>query len=108
MMNVDTPTLANLITTCFNLSMDGRLNDAHQREFLIEGKRLRGCLINLLTARFNDGTQQVLTANQQLAQVNQQTLQLTNNLANAANVLAQINAMVVVLDQLLQLAASFH
>lgn len=108
MLSVDTPTLTNLIKTCFNLSMDGRVADDKQSEFLVLGKRLRGCLVNLLSAQFNDGTQQVLDANQQLNQVNQQTAQAVQSLAAAANVLSQINTLVRVLDDLLKIASSFH
>jgi hypothetical protein len=108
MLSVDTPTLTNIIKTCFNLSMDGRVADDQQSEFLVTGKRLRGCLVNLLSAQFNDGTQQVLDANQQLNQINQRTAHAADSLAATANILNQINTLVHVLDDLLKLAASFH
>jgi len=108
MLSVDTPTLTNLITTCFNLSMDGRITDAQHGEFLVVGKRLRGCLVNLLSAQFNDGTQQVLDANQKLDQINQLAAQAAQSLTAATNVLSQLNTLVNVLDDLLKLASSFH
>ena|SRR6266550_1478416 len=108
MISLDTPKLTELINNCFKLSMDGALSDEQQNEFLVAGKRLRGSLVNLLSAQFNDGTQKVLDANKQLDATNKQVAQSTDKLNTIANTLAQINSLVVVLDDLLKIAASFH
>ncbi|MHB8422279.1 MAG: hypothetical protein ACYC9S_03350 [Leptospirales bacterium] len=107
MISVDTTTMERLINNCFDLSMDGRLSDELQDQFLTEGKRLRESLVNLISARFNDGTQAVMAANQQLQEVNNQTAQFANDQKNSSNVLSQITALVNVLDGLLKLASSF-
>ena len=108
MLTVDTQALTQVITTCFNLAMDGRLNRDQQKSFLVAGKRLRGTLVNLISAQFNDGTPEVLAANQQLVQVNLQVAQAVNNFGTLATVLDQINILVGGLDELLKLASSFH
>jgi hypothetical protein len=108
MISLDTPTLTQLISNCFKLSMDGALTDDQRNEFLVVGKRLRGSLLNLISAQFNDGTREVIDANKQLDGTNKQVAKVTQELANVANTLVQINRLVVVLDDLLKIAASFH
>jgi hypothetical protein len=108
MISVDTPTLTELITNCFKLSMDGALTDEQRNEFLVAGKRLRGSLLNLLSAQFNDATQEVLDANSELDETNEQVVLVTDHLASVDNTLARINSLVTVLDDLLKIAASFH
>ncbi len=108
MIAVDTPTVTKLIMTCFNLSTDGRLGDHQHRDFLVAGKRLRGCLVNLVSAQFNDDTDMVLDGNRQLTRVTQQAAHLKGDPAAAAGVLSEINVVVGVLDELLNLAVAFH
>ena len=50
MNRLDTVTLTKVINKCFDHSMDGRFSAADRVQFLAEGKRLRGLLLNLLTA----------------------------------------------------------
>jgi hypothetical protein len=108
MLKIDAATLAQLIDTCFELSMDGRLADDRQRDFLVAGKRLRGSLVNLISAQFDDATQGVLTANAKLEEANKRAAKLTDDLSAASNVLTQVNSLVGALDDLLKLASSFH
>lgn len=108
MLKIDAPTLTQLINTCFELSMDGRLTDDQQRGFLVAGKRLRGCLLNLISAEFNDGTAEVVAANSQLKQANQHAADLAKDLSAASKVLSEITSLVGGLDDLLKLAVSFH
>jgi hypothetical protein len=105
---VDAPAVTRLIITCFNLSQDGRLGDRHQRDFLVAGKRLRGCLVNLVSAQFNDEIDMVLDGNRQLTRVSQQAANLKGDVTAAACVLSEINVVIGVLDELLNLAAAFH
>lgn len=109
MLKVDTQSLTALISECFDLSMNGDLeSDEIRSNFLVAGKQLRGCLVNLISAQFNDGTKDVVEANKELNQVNQNTAKLTQNLASTNDVLGQINKLVGILDGLLKIAASFH
>jgi len=107
MLKVDTSSLTGVINQCFDYSMDGRFDDNQQSAFLAEGKRLRGLLLNLLSAQFDDGTQAVLDANNQLAAVNTSLLNSAAVLANTAQTLNNIAALVGNLDKLLNVAASF-
>lgn len=107
MINVDTTTLTAVINRCFAFSADGRFSDEQQTSFLADGKRLRGLLMNLLSAQFNDGTQAVLDANAKLRQVNAQLDNDAAVLNNAAGTLTNISNLVGILDKLLNVAASF-
>ena len=106
-MKVDTQQLAGVISLCFDYSMDGRFSPALQGDFLALGKRLRGSLLNLLSAQFNEGTQAVIDANRDIQQQNQQLSNAAQTLNNATNVLNSLTQLVGVLDGLLKLAAGF-
>jgi len=105
MIKVDTTTLSNIINQCFAYSSDGRLSPSQQAAMLADGKRLRGLLMNLLSAQFNDGTQAVLDANNQLTKVNTALANSATALANAAQTLDDITSLVGNLDKLLNLVA---
>lgn len=107
MLKVDTTTLTDVINQCFDRSLDGRFDQNQQSAFLAEGKRLRGLLMNLLSAQFNDGTQAVLDANKQLDTVNTALANSATVLANTANTLNNIANLVGNLDKLLNVATSF-
>jgi geranylgeranyl pyrophosphate synthase len=106
-MTVDTTTLAAIINQCFAFSADGRFSDQQQSSFLADGKRLRGLLMNLLSAQFNDGTQAVLDANSKLTDVNTQLNNDAGVLNNIATTLTNVSNLVGILDKLLNVAASF-
>ena len=107
-MTLDTTTLTNLVTNCFDLSTTGGITDDQRTGFLAAGKQLRGSLMNLISAQFNDGTQDVVNANAQLSSVNQEVLQAKNDLDKANGVLTDVNELIGVLDGLLKLASAFH
>ena len=107
MEKVDTTTLTDIIDQCFDLSMDARFSDGQQKMFLAEGKRLRGLLMNLLSAQFDDGTPTVIAANNQLDLVNTSLSDSAAVLANAADRLNQVATLVANLDKLLNVATSF-
>ncbi len=106
-MKTDNVQLTEIIGQCFDYSMDGRLSPAQQNDFLTIGKRLRGSLLNLLSATFNDGTKEVVDANRLLNERNQELTNATQLLNNAATVLNKLTELVGVLDGLLKLAAGF-
>lgn len=107
MIKVDTTTLANIINQCFDYSSDGRIPSSEQAAFLADGKRLRGLLLNLLSAQFDDGTQVVLDTNKQLAAVNRQLGDAAASLAQSAQTLNTLANLVGNLDKLLNVAANF-
>ncbi len=106
-MTVDTTTLVAIINRCFAFSADGRFSDPQQASFLVDGKRLRGLLLNLLSAQFNDGTQAVLDANSKLTEVNTQLDNGAAVLNNATSALTNVSNLVGILDKLLNVAAGF-
>jgi hypothetical protein len=103
----DTNTLTTLISTLVDLSMDDDLAPEVQGQCLVLAKRLRGSLLNLLSARFNEGTSEVAKANAALAAVNTQVQALNTHLNAAAETIASVNALVGQLDGLLTLATTF-
>jgi hypothetical protein len=107
MITVDTASLASIINQCFTNSSDGRFTDAEQASFLLDGKRLRGVLMNLLSAQFDDGTQAVLAANETLSAIDDSLSDSAALLANKADVLNQIATLVGTLDSLLSVATNF-
>jgi hypothetical protein len=107
MIRVDTTVLADLINRCFAFATDARVAPGAQAAFLADGKRLRGLLLNLLSAQFDDGTQAVVDANQQLTDVNARLSNSVAALDNLAASLAAVASIVGSLDQLLGVAAAF-
>jgi len=107
-MTLDTTKLTALINNCFDLSMAGDLSDDQRTSFLAAGKQLRGSLMNLISAQFNDGTPAVIDANTKLTTVNQEVTEAKNNLEKADGILADVNQLIGVLDGLLKLATAFH
>ena len=104
---VDTATLTTVINQCFANAMDGRFSPADQNSFLIEGKRLRGQLLNLLSAQFDAGSAKLTAANASLAKVNTDLTNSATVLANTAATLNDVATLVSNLDNLLTTATSF-
>jgi geranylgeranyl pyrophosphate synthase len=107
MMKVDTTTLSDSVTQCFDNATDGRFSTSERAAFLTEGKRLRGLLLNLLSAQFNNGTQQVVDANAELKAVNTELKAAAANIAKTASTLNNVAHLVGTLDGLLGVAVSF-
>jgi hypothetical protein len=104
---VDTVTLTTIINQCFSYAMDARFSSQDQNNFLVEGKRLRGHLLNLLSAQFDAGSVQLAAANKHLTSVNTSLSQSATVLANTAETLNNIGILVGTLDKLLSIATSF-
>ena len=107
MLKVDTTTLADIVNQCFAFASDVRFTLPQQKALLADGKRLRGLLLNLLSAQFDDGTPAVVDANNQLVGVNNDLADATAALANVAKTLGDVANLVGNLDQLLNIAVSF-
>ncbi|MGA2585640.1 MAG: hypothetical protein ABSF88_01230 [Candidatus Aminicenantales bacterium] len=106
-MKIDFAILTQLTGRCFDLSMDAGVHVSDQNEFRALGKRLRGCLLNLLTAEFEEGTAAVTNANTMMSDVNEKISKITEVLAHTAQVIAQIGQVVSILDDLLKIATKF-
>ncbi len=104
---IDTVTLTAIINQCFSYATDARFSLADQTTFLIEGKRLRGQLLNLLSAQFDNTTAPFAAATASLTAVNATLSQSATALANTAQTLNSIATLVSNLDKLLAIATSF-
>jgi hypothetical protein len=104
---VDTTTLAAVINQCFSYATDARFSTQDQKSFLIEGKRLRGQLLNLMSAQFDAGSADLAAANTSLSAVNTQLTNSATVLANTAQTLSGIVTLLGTLDKLLSVATSF-
>ena len=105
--SIDTSTLSSMISTLVDYSMDGRVPEALQPQCMVLAKRLRGTLVNLLSARFNAGTPAVDQANSELRNVNTQVLASINQLGSLSETLANVTNLVGQLDSLLSIAVKF-
>jgi len=107
MEKVDAVTLTEVIDRCLDYSMDLRFTQAQRSKFLALAKRLRGSLLNLLSARFDAGTAALKDANAQLTTINAGLKKSAETLANAAETLSNLTKLVGALDKLIGIAASF-
>lgn len=107
MMKCDTTSLTQIIDKCFDYSGDGRLGDTQRKQFLALGKRLRGSLLNLLSAQFEDNTAAVQNANADLGKINTQLSDDVATLNNVDATLTEISSLVGTLDKLIGVAKSF-
>jgi len=103
----DNQKLAEIITLCFDLSMDGGVPEKLRPKFLVLGKRLRGTLINLLSAQFDSQTPKFIKANKKIEEVNKALKKTAEDLKEIADTIEQIGKLVGILDGLLGIAVSF-
>lgn len=106
-MKTDNAALAKVIESCFDLGLDGRVPKGQRGQYITLGKRLRGTLINLLTAEFKDNTPAVEAANRQIRAVNKKLKEETNKLDEIADRIEALGELVSTLDGLIGLAAKF-
>jgi hypothetical protein len=103
-MKTDNQELVKCIEACLDLSMDDRLPQNRQNEMLALGKRLRGSLINLLTAEFPEDLNQVEEANQELYSINKTLKDKNQAIEKIADTISKLGQVVKILDGLLKFA----
>jgi len=106
-IRIDSASLSKLIVTCFDLAGDDALSQAQRDAWMTTGKRLRGALLNILTAQFENGTAKVNEANEELKRINKSLKTAVDDLEKLKDELAAAKAMVGTLDSLLKLAIAF-
>jgi hypothetical protein len=106
-MKTDNVVLTSVIEDCLRLSMDGRVSPENRSEFLALGKRLRGTLVNLLTAEFENGTAEVTAANAEINAIHNQLVRDVTNLNDTIDRLKKVNQLVTSLDGLIKFALKF-
>lgn len=104
---VNNVTVVELIEGCFRLSMSAAVPEEQRRELLALGKRLRGSLVNLLSARFEAGTPEVAAANEALDSANAALREAAADLGEVATLIRDVGEVVGLLDGLLAKATSF-
>jgi geranylgeranyl pyrophosphate synthase len=106
-MKVDCKTLTEVIEKCFDYAGTDQFSQEERTSFLAEGKRLRGLLLTLLTAKFDENTKPVATANTQMKVVNQAIASRKKVLDDVAGAIQALADLVGILDELVELAAKF-
>jgi hypothetical protein len=84
---------------------DDRVPDDFQAQFLALGKRLRGNLLNLLSAHFDTDTAALTKTNARLSATNASVSQYAEDLQKATKVVKDLTQVAKGLDDLLQFAA---
>jgi hypothetical protein len=107
MVAFDTTTLASMIQRCFDLALDGRVPAFERSRYGLEGKRLRGCLLKLVSARFDADTTAFVDATDELAKVDARLASDVEAIQKAGAVLTQLGSFVGLLDRLLAAAVAF-
>jgi hypothetical protein len=102
----DVVRLAQIVDRCFDYAMDARLSQARRTRFLAAGKRLRGCLLNIISARFND-TAALAAANARLDALNMRLGRRKEVMEKTADVLKDLGTLASALDTLLATAVLF-
>lgn len=102
----DVVRLAEIVDRCFDYAMDARLSQARRTKFLVAGKRLRGSLLNLISARFND-TARLAAANARLDAINTRLARTKEVIEKTAEVLKDLGTLTSALDTLLATAVLF-
>lgn len=104
---LDSTTLTDVIERCLDYSMDGRFTQAQRTRFLVIAKRLRGSLLNLLSARFDEDTAELQQANDDLEALSKGLKKTTETIEKAAETLGDLTKLVGALDKLIGLAPKF-
>ena len=107
MTRLDSPLLSSIILALLDRSMDLAYTPEERKAFLAVAKRLRGALVNLLTAVFEAGTPELAAANAQLASVSEQLRRNALSMERVAEDVGAAVALVGTLDSLLGIAADF-
>jgi len=106
-MKIENQILTEIIMACFDLASDSSVPEDLRPKFLAMGKRLRGLLLNLITADFEAETPEFKEANQKLRRVNAFLRQQAQSLDDLANAIEQLGRLVGILDGLLGMAIGF-
>ena len=106
---IDAAALASVINQCFDLSrLTYTFSDEQCKHFLYEGKRLRGLLVNLISARFGQElTPEVVAANTKLAGVAKDLEKVKQELEHYAATVKSLTDIVGALEGLLKAAPLF-
>lgn len=103
----DNVKLVELIQGCFRLAMSAAVPMDQRRELNALGKRLRGALVNLLTASFDAASPELGEANAALAAADGAVVTAITDLSEVAAAIRDVTEVVGLLDNLIVKAISF-
>lgn len=107
MARLENQKLTQVIEQCFDLSMSGELTPQQRREYLMLGKRLRGSLLNVLSAQFDEGAPEFLAANKALQETSVELEKARKSLEDAVKAVARVGELAAKLDDVLKVADKF-
>jgi hypothetical protein len=97
---IDNLQLAQIVDDCAMFAIDENLSPSEQSRFGEAAELFRAHLIVLLDKTFDDGTAELVDANERIREVNASLKAMADQLADAAETLEQISDLVGVLDEL--------
>ncbi len=104
---VNTDALAAAVRLCFERARDNAtFTDEQCAEFLFQGKRLRGLLVNLISTTISAVTPAVEAANQELDDLVARLNDTQETLAKYEDTVKRIGDVVGALDQILKFAVA--
>lgn len=104
---IDSAKLADITQEVFGLSMDDRFTSEQRSKLLVIGKKLRGSLVNLITATFEANAPALIEANEKLDTVNSLIKDEIDRLDSMVTVVENLTTLVGALDMLLDSASGF-
>lgn len=107
MARLDNQKLTQVIEQCFDLSMSGAVPPEQRREYLMQGKRLRGVLLNVLSAQFDAGAPEFIAANQALQETCEALAKEQQSLEDAVKGVQRVGELAAKLDEVLKVAVNF-
>jgi uncharacterized phage infection (PIP) family protein YhgE len=108
MPKLATDRLAGSISRLFDLAGDDRLTETQRSKVSALAKRLRGRLVDLLSAQFPDDLEEISDANAKIAALTQRLADANDAINKIADTVKQITALAGALDKLIVLATKFH
>lgn len=103
----DSSKLAELVTLCFDLSQKPGVKKEEAEKLILLGKRLRGVLMNILTARFQANDQGFAKATQSLNETTQVMKDALADIEEVSEAIKRTTETLKVVDKLLGIAIAF-
>lgn len=104
---LDAELLTRLILLCFKLSQKPGISDNQSRNLIVLGKKLRGILLNILTAKFDASTQLFIDSTNELKETNKALKEALDDLKKTADAIKKATGVLKLLDKLLGIAVGF-
>lgn len=103
-VTIEAGELAEIVKSCFLLSMDLRLSEGARGLLKSTGSQLRLQLRNLLDKVFEDGTTELMKANNSIKDLNVRLKQAKKDLDKVADTIEGLGALTKQLDDLFKIA----